>query len=50
MSTWGARGEDLRWPGLERELVDPDVYERAVARFRGRGVALPTFAELADPT
>ena len=35
--------------GLERELVDGDAYERAVGRFAGAGVALPTFAQIADP-
>jgi cysteine synthase A len=35
--------------GLEQELVDQAVYERALGRFKDAGVALPTFAELADP-
>ncbi len=35
--------------GLERDVVDPAVYRRAVARFRETRIALPTFAELADP-
>lgn len=35
--------------GLERELVDGDVYERTVGRFREASVALPTFAQIADP-
>ncbi|MGH2555814.1 MAG: pyridoxal-phosphate dependent enzyme [Actinomycetota bacterium] len=35
--------------GLERELVDRSVYDRAAARFEEANVALPTFAELADP-
>jgi cysteine synthase len=35
--------------GLERDLVDHDVYERTVARFRDEGIVLPTFGELADP-
>jgi len=35
---------------LERDLVDADVYERTVGRFREAGIVLPTFAELADPT
>jgi cysteine synthase A len=35
--------------GLEKELVDARVYERTVARFREARIALPTFAELADP-
>jgi cysteine synthase len=36
--------------GLERDLVDRDVYLRSVEQFRKRSVVLPTFAELADPT
>jgi cysteine synthase len=35
--------------GLERDVVDQSVYERAVRRFSEAGVVLPTFAELADP-
>ena len=36
--------------GLERHIVDHNVYDRTVARFREAGIALPTFAQLADPT
>jgi len=36
--------------GLEREIVDRAVYERTVARFRDARIALPTFAQLADPS
>jgi cysteine synthase A len=36
--------------GLERELVDPDVYARTIGRFREARIALPTFAQLTDPT
>jgi cysteine synthase len=39
----------MRRLGLEREVVDEGVLERAAARCRERGVRLPTFAELADP-
>ena len=35
--------------GLERELVDASVLERTVERSKEAGVALPTFAQLADP-
>ncbi len=35
--------------GLERQVVDASIYRRAVARFREAGIALPTFAEIADP-
>jgi cysteine synthase len=35
--------------GDERTVLDQDVLERAVAHFREAGIALPTFAELADP-
>jgi len=36
--------------GLERALVDSSSYEHSVKRFREEGIALPTFAELADPS
>ena len=36
--------------GLERTMVDHSVYDRTVARFREAGIALPTFAQLADPS
>jgi cysteine synthase A len=39
----------MRRLGLEREIVDEAVLERAAARCRSMGVTLPTFAELADP-
>jgi cysteine synthase A len=39
----------MRRLGLERELVNPAVYERTVGRFRDAGILLPTFAQLADP-
>jgi cysteine synthase len=39
----------MRRLGLEREMVDANVYDRAVERFREQRVVLPTFAELADP-
>ncbi len=35
--------------GLERDIVDPAVYDHAVTRFRQAHILLPTFAELADP-
>jgi cysteine synthase len=35
--------------GLEDHIVDGDVYERTVRRFREARVLLPTFAELAEP-
>jgi cysteine synthase len=35
--------------GLEQELVDRSVYERALGRFKDVRVALPTFEELSDP-
>jgi cysteine synthase len=40
----------MRRIGLEREVVDPRVVDRTVARLREVGAALPTFAQLADPT
>jgi cysteine synthase len=36
--------------GLEHEVVDSAVVERTLQRFQDRKIALPTFAELADPT
>ncbi|MGO9196162.1 MAG: pyridoxal-phosphate dependent enzyme [Acidimicrobiales bacterium] len=39
----------MRRLGLERDVVDPAVYERTVERFKERRIALPSFAELADP-
>ncbi len=35
---------------LERDIVDASVYENTVARFREARIALPTFAQLADPS
>jgi cysteine synthase A len=39
----------MQLPGLERDLVDPAAYDRAVGRFREARIVMPTFAELADP-
>ncbi len=36
-------------PGLEREIVDHDAYQRNVEKLRQAGVVLPRIAELADP-
>jgi len=36
--------------GLADRVVDADSLARSVARFRERGITLPTFAELADPS
>jgi len=36
-------------PGLERDVVDPTVYERTVRRFAEAGIVMPTLAQLADP-
>jgi cysteine synthase A len=36
--------------GLERDLVDAAVYERAVQRFRDAKIRMPTFAQLSEPT
>ena len=35
--------------GLERHVVDGDVYGRTVGRFREAGIVLPTFGQLAAP-
>ncbi len=39
----------MRRLGIEREVVDPAVRDRAAGRCRSLGVRLPTFAQLADP-
>ena len=36
-------------PGLATEVIDADVYERAVARFSEQRIVMPTFGQLADP-
>ena len=36
--------------GLYDEVIDADARERTVGRFRERGITLPTFAQLADPS
>jgi cysteine synthase len=45
-----AGGPDLRRLGLESEVVDAAVLARTVERFAETRIALPTFAELADPS
>lgn len=35
--------------GIEERIVDDSTLERTAAKFRERGITLPTFAELADP-
>jgi cysteine synthase len=39
----------MRRLGLEREIVDEGVRDRAAARCRSLGVVMPTFEQLADP-
>jgi cysteine synthase A len=36
--------------GLADRVLDPDALARSVDRFRERGITLPTFAQLADPS
>ena len=36
--------------GLADRIVDETALTSSVARFRERGISLPTFAELADPS
>ncbi len=36
--------------GLSAEISDPHAYNNTVQRFKQRGIALPTFAELRDPS
>jgi cysteine synthase len=47
MSTLVAASASL---GLGLDLVDQGVYDRTVERFRDNRIALPTFAQLADPS
>ena len=35
--------------GLESRVIDPDVYQNSVQRFRQDEIVLPKFSELADP-
>lgn len=35
--------------GLEREIIDREVYDRNAARFRAAGITLPRIGDLADP-
>ena len=35
--------------GLEKTIVDQEVYEKSIRRFRDDGILLPRFSELADP-
>jgi cysteine synthase A len=37
------------WTELTTEIVDRQVYDRAIRHLRGARVVLPTFAQLADP-
>ena len=39
----------MRRLGLERDIVDRDVRDRAADRCRSLGITLPTFAQLAEP-
>jgi cysteine synthase len=41
--------DEMRRLGLERDIVDEVVLDRATARCRDLGVTLPTFAQLAEP-
>ena len=36
--------------GLETDIVNQDTYQNSVDSFREAGIALPTFAQLADPS
>jgi cysteine synthase len=40
----------VRGLGLETHVVDQSVYNNSVKRFRERGILLPTFAQLAEPS
>ena len=41
---------DLSRFGLFTEIIDDERYKRSVERFKERGIALPTFSQLADPS
>ena len=47
--TFDPQSFDLAHFGLFTEIVDDQRYQRSVERFRERGIALPTFSQLADP-
>ena len=36
--------------GLEKTVVDQEVYARTLGRFREAGVVLPTLGQLKDPS
>ncbi len=40
----------MRGLGLETHVVDQSVYNNSVKRFKERGILLPTFAQLAEPS
>jgi cysteine synthase len=39
----------VTWMGLEHDVIDRETYRRTVDWFRGAGILLPTFAQLAAP-
>jgi cysteine synthase A len=39
----------MQRPSLATEVVDRSIYERAIERFREQRIAMPTFAQLAEP-
>jgi cysteine synthase A len=40
----------VRGLGLETHVVDQSIYNNSVKRFKERGIKLPTFAQLAEPS
>jgi len=47
--TFNSESFDLSRFGLHTEIIDDQRYQRSVERFRERGIALPTFSQLANP-
>jgi cysteine synthase len=39
----------MTWMGLGQDVIDRETYRRTVGWFRGAGILLPTFAQLAAP-
>ena len=48
--TFNSDSFDLSRFGLHTEIIDDQRYQRSVERFRERGIALPTFSQLANPS
>lgn len=49
MTTSGEQGSGEKL-GLYDQVIDPDALRRTIGRFRERGIVLPTFSQLSDPS